>query len=84
VRGSADPAHGDDAITPSFRAALDRHSAMRRLVMSELALRLYRQERGEFPKSLESLVPQFLPAVPIDPFSGKPLVYRSTGNAVTL
>jgi len=33
----------------------------------------YRAERGRMPETLDALVPQYLPAVPRDPFDGKPL-----------
>ena len=32
----------------------------------------------------ESLVPDYLAAVPIDPYSGRPLVYRRTGDGYLL
>jgi hypothetical protein len=34
---------------------------------------------GEPPERLDQLVPDFLPAVPLDPFDGKPLRYRREG-----
>ena len=41
------------------------------------AIERYRiAHEGELPQSLEALVPQFLPAVPIDPFVGKPIVFE--------
>ena len=42
------------------------------------ALASYRMERGGNPPTLESLVPTYLYANPIDPFSGKPFGYRPT------
>lgn len=35
----------------------------------------YRAHRGEYPPSLDALVPDFVEALPIDPYSGKPFVY---------
>jgi hypothetical protein len=34
---------------------------------------------GELPRTLEELVPAFLPNVPVDPYSGKPLRYAHDG-----
>jgi hypothetical protein len=34
---------------------------------------------GELPRTLEELVPAFLPNVPVDPYSGKPLLYAHDG-----
>jgi hypothetical protein len=44
------------------------------------ALERYRLANGQFPKSLETLIPQFIPAIPIDPITGQPMIYRCTGG----
>jgi hypothetical protein len=41
-----------------------------------LACRLHRSRTGAYPESLEALVPGILKEVPVDPFTGKPFVYR--------
>ncbi|HSY19770.1 MAG TPA: hypothetical protein VK815_15610 [Candidatus Acidoferrales bacterium] len=41
-----------------------------------LAVERFRQANGSLPSNLNELVPQFLPAVPIDPFDGQPLRFR--------
>jgi hypothetical protein len=46
------------------------------LLQADLAIRLYRAEHGDWPPSLGDLVPSYLSAVPIDPHSGRPLLYR--------
>ena len=46
------------------------------LLLTTLALHAYRLEHRGYPKQLSELVPNYLPAVPVDPFSdGKPLKY---------
>jgi len=45
-----------------------------------LACRLYRSRNGSYPETLDALVPGILAEVPIDPFTGKPLVYRREGE----
>lgn len=40
-----------------------------------IAAELFRREHGQLPKSIEELVPGYLPEVPPDPFDGKPLRY---------
>jgi hypothetical protein len=56
-------------------AALD--VAGRHIAVAVLALERYRRAHGGSPApSLETLVPAFIAAVPQDPFSGKPLIYR--------
>ena len=42
-----------------------------------LACRRYRARQGRYPDRLEELVPEFLNAVPLDPFDGKPLRYNA-------
>ena len=39
----------------------------------------YRLDHGEYPDSLAALVPDYLPFVPIDPYSGEPFEYRPNG-----
>ncbi|MCX7969918.1 MAG: type II secretion system protein GspG [Armatimonadetes bacterium] len=46
--------------------------------MASIALRLYRRERGRYPESLGELVSKYLPSVPVDPFTNKPIQYRRT------
>jgi len=45
-----------------------------------LACRAYKSRHGEYPENLEALVPGLLSEVPIDPFTGKPLIYRREGE----
>lgn len=68
----------------TFPAIYRRHIAILRLLRVELALRVWKSEYGDWPKSLESLVPSILPAVPIDPFSsdGQPLRYIKTESGL--
>ena len=63
----------DRFVTQHFRAKADR-----RLAAVALALRLYAVEHGgKYPATLDELVPDYLPAVPTDPFAAgeKPLRY---------
>jgi hypothetical protein len=55
----------------------NRTLALLRLLRADLAIRGYRRDVGNFPPSLESLVPGWLEEVPVDPFSGHPLIYRA-------
>ena len=46
-----------------------------------LAVEAYRRSHEEqLPTALADLAPSFLPHVPIDPFSGKPLQFRTGGK----
>jgi ABC-type transport system involved in multi-copper enzyme maturation permease subunit len=48
-------------------------------VRLQLALIAYRIDHHEYPESLDALVPNYLPFVPIDPYSGRPFEYRPHG-----
>lgn len=50
--------------------------ARRRGLRQMLALELYRAERSSYPKALTNLIPEYLPALPLDPFTGEHFVYR--------
>lgn len=45
-----------------------------------LACRLFKGRTGRYPDRLDELVPGLLTEVPVDPFTGKPLVYRREGE----
>ncbi|HKA06264.1 MAG TPA: ABC transporter permease [Gemmataceae bacterium] len=65
----------DRILTPERRGLTHR-----RLVLLDVALRVYQVDRGEPAASLVQLVPTFLPAAPIDPYSDKPFGYRLSGG----
>ncbi len=46
------------------------------LARTALAIERYRLATGKLPERLEELVPQYLNAVPIDPFDGQPIRYH--------
>jgi len=48
----------------------------REMSLAALALELHRRKHGRHPESLARLVPEFLPAVPVDWMDGQPLRYR--------
>ncbi len=45
-----------------------------------LANRIYRQQHGAFADSLKQLTPDILPALPLDPFTGKDYIYKKTAK----
>lgn len=74
-------------LMPSYdRFALQHYRGMtdRRLAAVVLALRLYAADHdGIYPPALDDLVPQYLVAIPNDPFAagGKPLLYDAADPA---
>ena len=74
----------ESSLLSPFSEAIDRSDARNRLLMTELAIRAYRLEHGGNPERLEQLVPEYLARVPIDPYSGEPLVYRRRNGEYVL
>jgi type II secretory pathway pseudopilin PulG len=54
-----------------------RCDAKIRAAQAALAVERYRLANDKLPTQLSDLVPGFLPAVPSDPFDGKPLRYKT-------
>jgi len=48
------------------------------------ALAAYHRDNGNYPPKLEELVPKYMPAIPVDLFSDKPLIYRLEGKGYLL
>lgn len=66
-------------MLPSLPSAIERAGeavGLRRATRAGLAVERYRlAHQNALPETLDQLVPQFLAAVPADPFDGKPLRY---------
>jgi hypothetical protein len=45
-----------------------------------LALKTFQAGAGQYPESLQNLVPALLPQLPTDPFTGHPYIYRREGS----
>jgi hypothetical protein len=60
------------------------HEARLRVAATALAVERWRVEHGEWPESLEQLVPELLPEVPEDPYSEGKLLYRRTDEGVVV
>lgn len=58
--------------------------AMLNAAETSVALRRYRLDHGSYPDALAQLVPQYLPWVPIDPFSGHPPEYAKQAGGFEL
>jgi hypothetical protein len=59
-----------------------RNLALRRVAVTTIAIERYRRRHaGRLPDALDALVPAYLSAVPRDPFSGGPIVYKPAGDS---
>jgi hypothetical protein len=61
-----------------------RVRAVARLRMAQLAARAYLFEKGQVPTELANLVPEYLDAVPDDPFGGGPLLARAAEGGMLI
>jgi hypothetical protein len=58
--------------------------ALMRAAIAALAAERYRRQHGRWPDTLDALVPEFLPEVPLDPHDGKRLRYRRLEEGVVI
>ncbi|HVU09484.1 MAG TPA: hypothetical protein VHG89_13185 [Verrucomicrobiae bacterium] len=56
----------------------------RQTAIAAIALKRHQLKHGNYPKDLDSLVPEFLSAVPLDPVDGKPLRYKLNADGTFL
>jgi hypothetical protein len=61
-------------------SAEDRAATQLELVRTAAALAAHRVEQDGYPETLGELVPRFLAAVPIDPYTDQPLIYVRRGS----
>ena len=85
--------HRELTGTDAWHEALGPYGGMDRLAFARtysetsycgmelvIALELYRRDHNEYPAALDVLAPQYIDAVPSDPFTGTPMVYQRAGN----
>jgi hypothetical protein len=86
VRAGSDRAQVLAALLmPAFTKILDishGQQAVLRCAATALAAERYRQEKGNWPDTLDALVPTYLKQVPADPYDGKPLRLRRTDDGI--
>ncbi len=63
---------------------VSRADARLMLCRIAVALRLYAHAHGKHPDSLQALVPEYLDAVPVDPFDDQPICYKRTAEGVLI
>ena len=59
----------------SFKKVISAE-ALKRMTITAIALKRHQLKYGNYPKVLDSLMPEFVSAVPLDPVDGQPLRYR--------
>ena len=75
------------ALRPNIGKALKRWlrtETERQLVLAAIGVERFRLRHGRYPESLSQLVPEILPAVPVDFGDGQPIRYEREGNGFRL
>jgi len=74
-------------LLPSLRRSCVlsmRCVGMQRALRAALAAERFRLATGRWPDDLSALVPQYLDAVPVDPFDGQPIRFKRTDEGVNI
>lgn len=74
-------------LLPALGSAADascRAQARAETADAAIAAELFRRSKVRPPESLAELVPEFLPAVPVDPFDGQPLRFIRRGDELLI
>lgn len=72
------------AVERKLEAKIKYRQARNEVLLVDLAVRNYQAEKSHPPKTLAELVPEYLPFLPKDIFSGNDFVYLSQSNSFTL
>jgi hypothetical protein len=62
---------------PRFFIQKEKYSAYLDTLKIAIGLKIYKQKYGKYPEKLDSLIPEILPSLPCDPFTGKGFIYRT-------
>jgi len=67
------------ALLPNFTATLLKKATLDALFDTSrigIACKIYKNLYDDFPESPDDLVPEFLEEIPVDPFTGRPYIYK--------
>jgi hypothetical protein len=81
------PALARELLVSPFREMYDvplRVQAKLQATVAGLAVERFRQEHKRWPKNLGELVPEFVEAIPLDPYDDEPLRFSATKNGVVV
>ena len=70
-----------------FRSVFLKEATLEAMMLATkagLACKIYKNEIGHYPENLNVLVPELMDTVPIDPFTGKPLICRLQDGGVLI
>lgn len=61
---------------PNWKNMIQSKENARRKLLVDIAARAFELEKGERPKTINDLVPDYLKTIPLDPFTGTNMVYQ--------
>ncbi|MBN1865718.1 hypothetical protein JW916_00350 [Candidatus Sumerlaeota bacterium] len=70
--------HNDAYLTLIDRGLMD--TSRMEVLRLALAIKAYRIEQGEWPETLDGLAPDYIESVPLDPYTGKTMIFRQRGD----
>lgn len=75
--------HGPPANWKVNRGLLEmfvRDLAINRLLQIDFSIPSFQEKQGTFPRTLDELIPDFLPTIPLDPYTNLPFIDRPSDN----
>ena len=75
------------AYRDDVRSSLLKEATLEAMILATkagVACKIYKNQTGRYPDNLETLVPNILGKLPIDPFTDKPLIYRLQDGGVLI
>lgn len=69
-----------DMHLPDYSSVILKEATLESLILTTrigLACKIYKHQHGRFPENIAALVPGILTEEPLDPFTGRPFIYRS-------
>src|SRR4029079_8076703 len=74
----------NDPAVVLLQRTRERACCCSRLLITDLAIQLYRAEEGKLPNKLDDLTPRYLKEIPNDFFTDKMPIYRPSGDTYLL
>jgi hypothetical protein len=74
-------------LLPDYQSTFMKEATLEAMMLATkagLACKIFKNKTGSYPESLEALVPEYLSEVPVDPFTGKPFVFRLSEDEILI
>lgn len=68
----------------NYAVRIDQAVVRRRIIDLAMAVTTYHVEVGEYPSKLDELVPDYVSAIPVDPFDGRPVKMKPVDGGVDI